>query len=141
MSFKTPILSAVAICLLATAMPGVAPSAVMAASGTVEKAVPFDQAAFDAAQKADKPILVHITAPWCSTCAAQKPIVGRLQADPKFKDLVTFNVDFDSQKALVRKFGATMQSTLIVFKGTKEEGRSSGETKAAPIATLLGKAV
>ena len=141
MSFRSSLVSAAALCLLATAVPILAPSVITAASAAAEKTMPFDQAAFDAAQKADKPILVHITAPWCSTCAAQKPIVGHLQAEPKFKDLVTFNVDFDSQKALVRKFGATMQSTLIVFKGAKEEGRSSGETRAAPIAALLGKAV
>ena len=141
MSFKSSLVSTAALCLLATAMPVLAPTTWIVAAAAQEKTVPFDQAAFDAAQKADKPILVHITAPWCSTCAAQKPIVGKLQATPKFKNLVTFNIDFDSQKALMRKFGATTQSTLIVFKGKTEEGRSSGETEAAPIAALLGKAV
>ncbi|WP_158810188.1 thioredoxin family protein [Beijerinckia sp. L45] len=103
--------------------------------------MPFDQASFDAAQKAGKPILVEITAPWCTTCAAQRPILAKLFAQPKFKDLVTFNIDFDSQKALVHKFGATMQSTLIAYKGAKEEARSTGETKPDAIASLLDSAV
>ena len=60
-------------------------------------------------------------------------------ADPKFKNLVYFVVDFDSQKKLVTRFGARMQSTLIAFKGDKEEGRSVGDTNRASIAALLQK--
>ncbi|MCK2057199.1 thioredoxin family protein [Methylobacterium sp. 37f] len=101
----------------------------------------YTLAAFEAAQKADKPILVHITAPWCTTCAAQKPILSKLEADPKFKDLQVFDVDFDSRKDVVKKFGATMQSTLITYKGTKETGRSAGETKPEAISSLLDKAI
>jgi hypothetical protein len=50
-------------------------------------------------------------------------------------------IDFDSQKDLVEHFGARMQSTLIVFKGNKEEGRSVGDTNRASIAVLLNKAL
>jgi len=84
---------------------------------------------------------VHITAPWCTTCAAQKPILSKLEADPKFKDLQVFDVDFDSRKDVVMKFGATMQSTLITYKGEKETGRSAGETKPEAISSLLDKAI
>ncbi|MGE8128520.1 thioredoxin family protein [Methylobacterium sp. NPDC080182] len=101
----------------------------------------YTPAAFEAAQKAGKPILVHITAPWCTTCAAQKPILAKLEADPKFKDLQVFDVDFDSRKDVVKQFGATMQSTLITYKGTKETGRSAGETKPEAISSLLDKAI
>ena len=34
-----------------------------------------------------------------------------------------------------------MQSTLIAFKGTKETGRSTGDTNAASIEALLDKTV
>lgn len=104
-------------------------------------AADYTPAAFEAAQKAGKPILVHITAPWCTTCATQKPILAKLEADPKFKDLQVFEVDFDSRKDVVKQFGATMQSTLITYKGTKETGRSAGETKPEVIASLLDKAI
>ena len=67
----------------------------------------YSPAAFEAAQKAGKPILIHITAPWCTTCAAQKPILAKLEADPRFKDLQVFDVDFDSRKDVVKRFGAT----------------------------------
>jgi thioredoxin 1 len=99
----------------------------------------FDDKGFAEAQKAGKPILVAINASWCPTCKAQKPILGELIADPKFKNLVYFVVDFDSQKNLVTRFGARMQSTLIAFKGDKEEARSVGDTSRASIAALLNK--
>ena len=52
-----------------------------------------------------------------------------------------FRVDFDSQPDIVRFFKANSQSTLIVFKGTAETGRSVGETNADAIAALLEKAL
>jgi len=100
---------------------------------------PFNAQAFADAQKAGRPILVAIHASWCPTCKAQTPILGELTADPKFKNLAYFVIDFDSQKDLVQRFGARMQSTLIAFKGSKEEGRSVGDTNRASIAALLNK--
>nr|WP_298256632.1 thioredoxin family protein [Bradyrhizobium sp.] len=104
-------------------------------------AVPFSAEAFKAAQAAGGPILVEIHADWCPTCKAQRPILDRLTAEQKFKDLKIFRVDFDAQKPVVREFGAQMQSTLIVFKGAAEQGRSVGDTKEASIAALLDKSL
>jgi len=98
----------------------------------------FDPASFAAAQKAGKPILVAIHASWCPTCKAQAPILSELMAEPKFKDLIYFVVDFDSQKDAVKYFGARMQSTLIAFKGATETSRSVGDTEPS-IAALLNK--
>jgi thioredoxin 1 len=99
----------------------------------------FDQASFAAAQKAGKPIFVAIHASWCPTCRAQKPILSELMAEPKFKNLVYFVIDFDSQKDAVKYFGARRQSTLIGFKGATETGRSVGDTDPSSIAALLNK--
>lgn len=101
----------------------------------------FSQPAFEAAQKASKPILVEIAASWCPTCKAQAPILGELRGQPRFKDLTVFTVDFDSQKDVVKKFGAQMQSTLIVYKGGAEVGRSVGDTKKETIEALLAKSL
>ena len=99
----------------------------------------FDSGSFAAAQKAGKPILVAIHASWCPTCKTQKPILSELMAEPKFKDLIYFVVDFDTQKDAVKFFDAQMQSTLIAFKGTTETGRSVGDTGRSSIAALLNK--
>lgn len=97
----------------------------------------YDAKAFAAAQDAGKSILVDVTAPWCPTCAKQKPTVQGLEtSQPK---LVVFDVDFDSAKDVLKQFRTTSQSTLIMFKGKTEMGRSTGETDPAAIAALVGK--
>ncbi len=101
----------------------------------------FDEKAFAAAQAQGKSILIDISAPWCPTCQAQKPIIQKLSAEPKYKDLMIFDVDFDSRKDVLRKFRAQTQSTLIVFKGDKETGRSVGSTTESAIDGLMHKAL
>jgi thiol-disulfide isomerase/thioredoxin len=104
-------------------------------------AQPFNQAAFDAALAAKKPVLLHVTAPWCPTCKAQKPILSKLSASPKFKDVVAFEIDFDTQKDLLRALNVRTQSTIIAYKGGKEIGRSTGDTTPDGIEGLLDKSV
>lgn len=117
-----------------------AASALLAASSAwASDPMAYSPAAFADAQKAGRPILVHITAPWCTVCAAQRPILAKLEAEPRFQRLAVFDVDFDSQKEVVKSFGARMQSTLIGYKGSAETGRSAGETKPAAIEDLLAK--
>jgi thioredoxin 1 len=108
---------------------------------SAQAAQSYSDEAFAAAQAAGKPILLHITAPWCPTCRAQKPILSKLESEPKFKNLVVLNIDFDSSKNLLRKLRVAQQSTLIVYKGKQEVGRSTGDTNPASIAALLGKAI
>ena len=50
---------------------------------------------------------------------------------------MSFNIDFDSQKDLLKKFNVQKQSTLIVFKGKQEAGRSTGDTNAGSIDALV----
>lgn len=116
-------------------------SLVLPLAASAAEVEPFTPAAFDAAKAAGKPILIDVSAPWCPTCKAQHPILSNLEAQPKFKDLVVLDVDFDSQKDVLRRFGVRMQSTLIAFKGDRETARSTGETGAAPIAKLLDSAL
>ncbi len=102
---------------------------------------PFDAKAFAAAQAAGQTILVEVSAPWCPTCKVQKPILSRLGAKPEFAKFAFFEIDFDSQKDALRQMRAQSQSTLIVFKGAQEAGRSVGDTNPASIEALLKKGV
>lgn len=101
----------------------------------------FDAGAFAAAQQDGKPILVDVFAAWCPVCRAQNPVLVQLTREPKFKDMVVFKVDFDSQKDALRALNAQRQSTLIVFKGEKETGRSVGDTNPGSIEALLDSAL
>jgi thioredoxin 1 len=91
--------------------------------------------------QAGGPVLVHVTAPWCETCQAQKPIVAELLAKPDFKALKKVDVDFDSQKDVLAKLRVTTQSTMIVFKDGKEIDRQVGQTDPAEIEALFRKAL
>lgn len=127
---RRAMLQAAALALVATTGPGWADSQPA-----------FDADSFAAAQNAGKPILLAVHASWCPTCKAQAPILSDLRADPKFKDLVFFVIDFDSQEALLKRFDVRMQSTLIVFKGAGERGRSVGDTNRESMYALVERAL
>lgn len=112
----------------------------LAAASAAEPSA-FTPEAFLGAQKAGKPILVEVTAPWCPTCKAQAPIIEELTSGEVYKDVVVFRVDFDNQKDVVRSFNARSQSTLISFRGQQEVARSVGVTDPAAIEDMLAKAV
>ena len=112
----------------------------LAAPAVAAEQAAYSPAALAKAQMAGKPVVLHVEASWCSTCAAQKPIVRSILKDPRFKDLVVLDVDFDKQKAVLRKLNVREQSTFVVYKGQKELGRSTGDTDKASIEALFGKA-
>jgi hypothetical protein len=97
----------------------------------------YSNETFKKLQSEGKPILVEINADWCPICAKQRPIVDRLTEGASLKDIQILVVSFDGQKAVVRSFGATMQSTLIAYRGDKETGRLVGETDPLTIQKLL----
>jgi thioredoxin 1 len=105
-----------------------------AEAATVQK---YQQSAFEAAQQNGDPILVFVEASWCPTCAKERPILRQLYTRPEFRTLQVFDVDFDTSKPLLRQLHVQMQSTLIVYHGTKETGRLTGATDPAVIGHLL----
>ena len=113
-------------------------AALLAWSPVARAGQPFDAKAFQSAQAAEKVILIDVTASWCPTCRQQRPIVEEIEKE--HPDIVVYEVDFDTAKDTLRRFRVQQQSTLIVFKGTKEVARSTGETDPAPLRSLVGKA-
>ena len=107
-----------------------------AAAATVQH-VDFTSAAFAAAQKAEKPILIDVWASWCPTCKAQQPGIAAAQSNPANKGLVVMRINYDTQKGEMKPFNITRQSTLIAFKGGRETGRLIAATDPAKIAALV----
>lgn len=101
---------------------------------------PFDGKAFDALTASGKPVVVAVHASWCPTCKAQKPIQTELMQSPQFKEYTMFIVDFDKDTAVLKRFNVIKQSTMIVFKGKTEVGRSIGDTQRASLEALMLKA-
>ena len=101
----------------------------------------FTMENFKAAQKDGKRILVDVWASWCPTCKAQGPILKSELAKPENKDVVMLRVNFDTQLDVLKAFKVQSQSTLIMFKGDKEIGRSVGDTNVSSIGKLIGAGV
>src|SRR5262245_31472444 len=98
---------------------------------------PFDAKAFEQAQAVGKTVQIDAYASWCPYCRKQQPTLTRLEKEKP--ELVIYEVDFDNDKRTLQKLGVTRQATLIVFKGTKEVGRSTGETDPAQIEAWVAK--
>ena len=118
------------LCALAAAM-------LLAFSGVGHAAQPFDDQSFKQAQAAGRTILVDVTAPWCPTCRRQRPIIEQIEKEKP--NLVVYELDFDTAKDALKRFRVQYQSTLIVFKGSSEVGRSTGDTDPARIRALVAK--
>lgn len=112
-----------------------------AATAAPASELPFTQAAFDKAVAAGQPMIVDVRASWCPTCKVQRPIVESLMQDPRMKNVTLFVADFDTEAALKKELHVAQQSTFVVFKGGKEVGRSTGETRKEAIAALFDKAL
>ncbi len=111
-----------------------------AAHAATNDPMDFNEAAFDKAQKLGEPILIDVYATWCDVCKRQIAILDKLRQTSKYSSLVTFKINYDTQKDLMRKFKTTVQSTLILYRGETEVGRSVGETQPEWIDDLLSKA-
>lgn len=102
---------------------------------------PFNQKDFDQLTHEGKPVVLDISASWCPTCKAQKPILDKLMKQPAYKDVTLLTIDFDAAKPTLKKFKVNMQSTLVAFKGTRELGRSVGDTTPEGLEGLIKKTV
>lgn len=97
----------------------------------------FSAEKFKADQAAGKPIVVHISAPWCPTCKAQHQAIKSITAKPEFADITVYEVDFDSQQDVVNSFSARAQSTIIGFRGDKETSRIVGDASPAGVESVF----
>ena len=114
-----------------------AAAATFAVPAAARDTLKFTPEAFKAAQDADKSILVEITAVWCPSCKAQAPVLQRLLTSAKFRDYVVFTIDFDTEKAAMARFDARLPSTLVVYKGADQMGRSLSDTDPRSLEALL----
>lgn len=124
-----------------TVLRALAVAMVLFAGGAIAGEIkPYSQAGFDALAAEGRPIVIAVHAGWCPTCKAQAPIQSNLMSRPDFRDYTVLIVDFDTEKPLLRKLKVSTQSTLIVYKGKSEVGRSVGDTSPQGIESLFRKA-
>lgn len=125
------VLSNLVAVAIAVATIGLASAALAAGSA------PYDKAKFDKAQAENQHIVVEVFKKGCPTCAAQQP--GLNEARAKYPNAKFVVVDFMGEQAPVKRFEAVRQSTIIVYKGSKEVARLVGETNKDAIVAAIAK--
>ena len=101
----------------------------------------YTQQEFDALLAEGKTLVVHIHADWCGTCKAQDVQINAAMNSPDFKDVVFFEVDYDTQRKHVKFFNGKLQSTIIIFKAGKELDRVVAERDASELQAFLKKSL
>jgi thioredoxin 1 len=97
---------------------------------------PYSPEAVKAAQAKGQAIALHFHADWCPTCRAQQSVLRDLEKAGA-PAVTVFVVDYDRERALRSQKKVRSQSTLIVYRGTRETGRIAGETGAVAIKAVL----
>ena len=91
--------------------------------------------------KADVPVLVDFSAPWCAPCKDMAPIVDKIAQEYEGKAKV-FKVDTDQNPGLKEKYQISAWPTFMVFRGGRSVAQHSGamprEMVAGVIDTQLG---
>lgn len=111
------------------------------ATSALAEQTPYSQPVFDKLIEDGKPVLVEVHADWCSTCRAQAKVTDALLRVKPYRGIRSLKVDYDNQQDVLKALRVSKQSTLIVFKGGKEVGRSLGDTTPEGIGNLLKKAI
>lgn len=97
----------------------------------------YDEAAFNQARASGAPVLTDVYADWCPVCKRQMRELTPLFAQPTQRDLRVFTLNFDTQRAALKSFRVSQQSTLILYRNGQEVRRSIGETSPQALADFL----
>ena len=92
-------------------------------------------------EKKSKSAVITVHADWCPTCKSQDKILQNIMKDPAYKNVTFYQLDFDTQKDLLKSSKASSQSTIIIFKGGKEVARTTGDTKEEALSKLTKQAI
>jgi thioredoxin-like negative regulator of GroEL len=101
---------------------------------------PYSAQALAAAQKADQPVAIQFHADWCPTCKAQDKVLQSLKAEPGL-GVTLLIANYDTEKALKKRFNVRAQSTIVALHGKQERARLVGETSEDSIRKVLRAAL
>ena len=97
-----------------------------------EKETTFNKELFNKAQSEGKFVIVSSWIKYCSSCASQMKVLNKAKKEGKLSDIEFTNIEyfaFDvTNKEIADLFEIQYQTTLLIFKGSKEVYRSIGET-------------
>ena len=114
-------------------------------SVSMEKKTTFDKKLFEKAQSEGKVVIVSSWIKYCTSCASQMKVLNKAKNNGKLLDIKFENIEYFSfdvtNKEIAKLFNVKFQTTLLIFKNSKEVYRSLGETTEDLIYQALKKAV
>tara|TARA_B100000579_G_scaffold377602_1_gene343793 strand:- start:238 stop:627 length:390 start_codon:yes stop_codon:yes gene_type:complete len=101
-------------------------------ANATEKKTTFDKELFNKAQSEGKIVVVSSWIKYCSSCANQMKVLQKAKkngelSDIKFENIEYFSFDVKNTE-IANLFDVQFQTTLLIFKNSKEVYRSIGET-------------
>lgn len=93
--------------------------------------VPYEEAKVQEAMTEGKAIVVEVYADWCPSC--KKGHVALEKALDETPNIAAFQIDFDKDEELLKKYGVEEQGTLLIVKEGKEVARLAGEHRVDAI--------
>ena len=100
----------------------------------------YDASAFESAQRSGHVILLQFLEDGCPRCGEQEKILSKRFWGVNRKDLEGFQVDLARNAALARQWRVTAPSTLVLLRGAREVGRSTGVIIESELDAFLRKA-
>ena len=94
-------------------------------ANAMEKETTFKKELFNKAQSEGKVVVVSSWIKYCTSCASQMKVLNKAKSDFKNIEYFTFDV---TNKDIANFFNVQYQTTLLIFKNSKEVYRSVGET-------------
>ncbi len=101
----------------------------------------YSQAAFSAAAKEGRVIVLDFHADWCPTCLKQATVLAELGEEAALREVVLLVVDYDTASELKSRFGVSAQSTIVVLRGEQEISRATGVTVKDDLRAVIAKAL
>lgn len=130
MAASASLTTACVLCLLAWAA---APA--RAASWTS-----FEPAAYEAARKAEKIVLLQFGERGCLACEEQERVLSRLFWSSPRNDWAGFEVNLARNADFARGLGVHSLSTLVLMRGTREVARTVGVIQESELLAFLRQA-
>lgn len=114
-----------------------AASPVSASDSVRSPAFQYNPRAFEQAKSEGKTVVLDFHADWCPTCRRQIESLSAVLKRKDFAKVVAFIVNYDDEAKLKKELHVSSQSTLILYQGTKELGRSVGKSDDAELSDFL----
>ena len=101
---------------------------------------PYDADAFESAQQANHVIVLQFLDDGCRRCDDQEKILSKRFWSSSRKDWAGFQINISRSAALARQWRVTAPSTLVLLRGNREVGRSTGVIIESELDAFLRKA-